>query len=503
VARIPLLSGSRISLATIGDDAVLLPPPPPIDPLRDVAAAVGEALRYPLSGSRLADLTTRGGRVAIVVEPRCLPLPGARSDPRQEAIAAVIDELERLGMPAERHTIVFAGGLGRRAGRRELEEVLRPTRARDFRGTVAVHDASSPDLLPLEMDGEEPVYICSALLEADLVVCVTAAETSERGGACALLDACAAEAISSPPAAPSLLAPSLSPTGVLAGRVAAALARRTALIGVSIVLDHPRLTGRYRGYPSSPDAIAALARSPFRRLANGLPGAIRELALQHLGRELNAAAVLAGPPAVSHAEALLRGISLRGVHVAGQLDTIIVPSPWRSLHQPREPLNPITAVATGLGHALRLWRDASPLRAGGTVVLLHDLRRTFGHGPQAPYRDLFHVLREGATDDLLDAARSLAATDARSLAAYRQGHAPHPLLPYVDWASCAPALARAGTVLVAGCRDAGAARALGLVPAHNISTAVDMARGVAGGTHRAGVLLAPPYVPLIVGDATA
>jgi hypothetical protein len=498
MARIPLLSGSRVSLVTVEDDAVLLAPPPPLDPLRDVAAAVGEALRYPLSGPRLADLVTRGGRVAIVVEPCSLPLPGATLDPRQEAVAAVIDELEQLGMPADRHTIVIAGGLERRAGRSQLEAVLRPTQARDFRGSVVVHDASSPDLLSLELEDTAPVRINSAFLDADLIVCVTAAETSERGGACALLGACAAEAISSVPPAPSLLAPSLSPTGVLAGKIAAALALRTDVTGVSIVLDHPRLTGRYHGYPASSDAIAALARSPLRRLTNTLPGALRDRTLQHLARELTAVAVLAGPPAVSHAEALLRGITLRGIPLAEQLDTIVVPLPWKSLHEPREPLNPITAAATGLGHALRLWRDAPPLREGGTVVLLHDLRRTFGHGPQAPYRSLFHVLREGATPEQLTVARDVAAADARALAAYRQGQAPHPLLPYVDWASCAPALDRAGSVLVAGCRDAGAARALGLVPTHNISTAVEMARGVAGGSHRMGVLLAPPYAPLIV-----
>jgi hypothetical protein len=131
-------------------------------------------------------------------------------------------------------------------------------------------------------------------------------------------------------------------------------------------------------------------------------------------------------------------------------------------------------------------------------VLLHDFRRTFGHGPQAPYRNLFHVLREGADDDALAAARRSAQDDPRALSAYRQGHAPHPLLPYLDWASCAPALERAGRVLVGGCRDAGAARALGLVPTHNIPTALEMARGVAGGSHRVGVLFAPPYAPVIV-----
>jgi len=501
MARIPLLSGSRVSLVTVEDDAVLLAPPPPLDPLRDISAAVGEAVRYPLSGPRLADLVTRGGRVAIVIEPRSLPLPGATGDPRKEAVAAVISELERLGMAADKHTIVIAGGLERRAGRRELEAVLRPMQARDFRGSVVVHDASSPDLLPLELEGAAPVRIHSALLDADLVVCVTAAETSERGGACALLGACAAEAISSASPSPSLLAPSLSPTGRLAGEIAAALTRRTAITGVSIALDHPRLTGRYRGYPSSPDALAALAGSPLRRIVNALPEVLRDQALQRLVREVTAVAVLAGPPDVSHAEALLRGISLRGIALPAPLDTVVVPLPWMSIHAPREPLNPITAAATGLGHALRLWRDASPLREGGTIILLHDFRRTFGHGPQAPYRSLFHVLREGATPAQLSAAHDVAAADARALAAYRQGQAPHPLLPYVDWASCAPVLDRAGSVLVAGCRDAGAARALGLVPTHNISTAIEMARGVAGGSHRVGVLLAPPYAPLIVGDA--
>jgi hypothetical protein len=342
------------------------------------------------------------------------------------------------------------------------------------------------------------VPVNRALVDADLVVCVTAAETSEQGGACALLGGCAAEVIASAAPAPSLLAPSLSPTGVLAGKIAAALGRSTALIGLSIVLDHPRLLGSHRDYPSSPAAVTALAASPLRRILNVLPGSVRRPAIQRLSRRLDAAAALAGPPAVSHAEALLRGISLRGIPLTGALDTVVVPLPWTSLHVPREPLNPITAATTGLGHALRLWRDASPLREGGTVVLLHDFRRTFDRDSQVPYRDLFHVLRDGATPEQLVAARDIAAADSRALASYRQGRAPHPLLPYVDWASCAPVLVRAGRVLVAGCRDAGAARALGLVPTHNLSTAIEMARGVAGGSHRLGVLLAPPYAPLIV-----
>ena len=52
---------------------------------------------------------------------------------------------------------------------------------------------------------------------------------------------------------------------------------------------------------------------------------------------------------------------------------------------------------------------------------------------------------------------------------------------------------------MAGSRDAQAARALGFVPSHSIASALEVAHGVAGGRARVGVLLAPPYAPLLVG----
>jgi hypothetical protein len=165
---------------------------------------------------------------------------------------------------------------------------------------------------------------------------------------------------------------------------------------------------------------------------------------------------------------------------------------------PREPLNPITAAALGLGHALRLWRDHSPLAEGGTVVLLHPFNRVMGHGPQAPYRALFTALRDGGPPRLR-AIEAAAARDRRAVAAYRGGAAPNPRLPFADWDASAMVLERAGAVIVGGCRDAGAARALGLVPSHSAATALAMARGLSGEEGSLGVLLGPPYPRVVVG----
>src|SRR5262245_16020609 len=140
--RVPLLSGSSVTTVDLPDDAVLIGAPPPLDPIADIAAAVGEALRFPLSGPPLDVLVTPGGRATVVVDPSRLPLPGAQIDPRQIALAAVLDELRHAGVPPTLQTVLVAGGLERRAGRRELDALLRPASARDFRGRVVVHDAA-------------------------------------------------------------------------------------------------------------------------------------------------------------------------------------------------------------------------------------------------------------------------------------------------------------------------------------------------------------------------
>src|SRR5438093_12500986 len=180
--RIPLLSGSRLLIVNAAEDAQVLRPPPPMpEPIADVRAAVRDALRFPLAGQPLAAQVPRSGRVTIVAELPSLPLPGAAHDPRQDAIAATVEELRRCGIPDERQTILVAGGLARRAGRRELETLVSPHFALEFRGDVRVHDVEDPDLIEVGHADGVALRVSRALVEADAVVVVTAAETVLHG----------------------------------------------------------------------------------------------------------------------------------------------------------------------------------------------------------------------------------------------------------------------------------------------------------------------------------
>ncbi|MGL6280303.1 MAG: lactate racemase domain-containing protein, partial [Gaiella sp.] len=489
--RVALVAGSKVLSVGLPDGAELLVPPPPLDPIRDVGAAVTEALRYPLTGPPLAEAVTRGARATVVVGPPVLPLPGVPEDPRRDALAAVLDALVAAGVPAERHTLLFAGGLERRPGRRELEGLLRPGRARDFRGSVVVHDCEADDLVRLG-EAEGVALRCHpSLISTDLVVVVAAAETVLHGTPGTLLGACSAGAQRAA-SAESLLEPRSSRGWRLGAAVEAALASRVPVVGVSLVLDLPRITGRFEGYPGDAQARRAALRSPLRRLLNAAPATVRSAMLQGLSRSLSVVSVLAGRPGTAHAEALVRGTALRGIRVEAPFDTLVVPVPWKTAHHPRTPVDPVGAAGIGLGLALGLWRNEHPLADGGTVVLLHPLA-TAAHAPlPGPARDVLEALRRGPDVARLREAEALAARDPRALDAYRGGRLPHPRLPFADWDTCAPTLRRAGRVVVAGCRDASTARALGFVPSHNAATALEMAAGVAPEGARVGVVLAPP-----------
>jgi hypothetical protein len=403
------------------------------------------------------------------------------------------------GVPVERQTLLVAGGLARRSGRQDLDLLVSPDFARRFRGRLEVHDAEDERLVALGTSGNVPLYVNRCLVDADVVVVVTAAESVLHGGPSALLAAASPVALRTA-GAYSLLEPAESQGWRLAVDVEHALAGRTALIGVSLALNNPALRGALAGYPHDPEAVDRLARLPFSRAFGMLPSALRLRILRGLPTELTAMAVFAGPPSVAHAEALLRATEARAVELDGPLDAICIGIPDTTPWLPRERPNPLLAATLGLGLALRLWRGRFPVADGGTAILVHRLGRRFPHPGQLPYRAFFQALREAPEPDALAEAEDAAARDDRGLTAYRDGLACHPLLPYVDWRACAPAVDRLGTVLVAGSRDAAVARSLGFVPTHGLRAALAMAQGRTDGSLRLGFLPSPPYFPLRLRD---
>lgn len=490
--RVPLLSGTRLVVASAPDDAVVLRPPAP-GRSTDAEAATREALRFPLEGPPLEDIAPGAERATIVVQTPLLPMPGAAGDPRPIAIATVSAALEELGIGTGSQTLLVACGLTRRPSERAAAALVTPEFARSFHGHVAVHDAADPNLVPLGR-----FRVAPELVETDLVVVVSAAETVLHGGPATLLAAADAES-QRRANADSLLEASSSDGWQLATELEDLLRERVPLFGASLVLNHPHSMGLLRGYPYDEGATARIAGEPLRLALAATPEPVRRRVLRSLRIERTAAAVLAGPPAVAHAEALLRGIELRSAKLGEPLDALVIGVPATTPFLPGEAQNPLAAAHLALGYALGLWRDAFPVVEGGIVILVDRFTRTFARPTQDPYLRFFRQTPIARSAELLADAEAAASADEKAIDDYRAGRTVHPLLPFRDWDACRPALERLGAVYVAGARDGTAARYLGFIPIRSVAAARDMALGQRGPDARIGFLLAPPYFPLKVG----
>ena len=496
MTRIPLLYDARIVVAEPGENDLVLRPPPPRESLDDVRQAVRDALQFPLTGPPLERLAKRGGTATVLIELPSFPIPSVHVGPRHVAIAAVADELEQLGV--RQTTILVAGGLMRRTTPRDIGTLVPPDFRRRFKGRVIVHDSEAENLVAIGSDGDVDLRVNPALTETDLIVTVTAAETVLHGGPASLLAASGREQLRAA-GAMSLLETSASQGWRLAVAIERLLAARVPVLGVSLVLNAPRLAGPLAGYPYDQESIERMLRSGVRRAFQLAPGRMRQRILERLPRELTAAAVYAGTPSVAHTEALLRGTVFKGVDLDEPLDAIVIGIPPTTPSLPRERPNPVNAAYLGLGLALRLWRNAPPLVHGGTAILVHPFVRRFVRPTQTPYRALFYDARMAGDVDSMRDAEHAAVADADAIAEYRAGRACHPLQPFLELSACDATAHRLGAVLIAGCRDAQSARQLGYVPVHGLGAALEMARG--RGATRIGYLLAPPYFPLVVGSS--
>ncbi len=144
------------------DAAVILPKE--VSGVRDELAAIDEALENPIHCPRLRDLAQPTDSVAIVVCDITRPAPS------RLMLRGLLAELLRAGVMKERITLVVATGNHRPNTQEELDNMLGPEHAREFR--VINHDCLDQKMLSFagSTDTGLPVWVNRAVAEADVKV---------------------------------------------------------------------------------------------------------------------------------------------------------------------------------------------------------------------------------------------------------------------------------------------------------------------------------------------
>ena len=203
--------------------------------------------------------------------------------------------------------------------------------------------------------------------------------------------------------------------------------------------------GLYRGYPWRPEALEAVGRSPFRRLLNASPAALRRRAARRARR----ASWASSPRSQDRRPWRTRRRWCAASRCAARssrspLDTIVVPLRWEGPHLPaRAPQPDLGGGARARARAPALARPAAARRGRhrrpAPPVLPRDGPRPAGAVPRALRR---------APGRCRDAGGSAARRRRLARPACHRrlplGAAPHPRLPFADWETCDAMLERAG-----------------------------------------------------------
>jgi lactate racemase len=157
--RVELAYGRHGTTVEVPDDAEVIAP---LDEsgLDDEAASITAALRHPLLGSTLGDLTDGSERVAVVFPDLTRPMPN------RTVLPPLLAELARCGVPDARITLLCATGTHRQASEAEMEELVGPEIVARY--TIVDHDGTSDAHVAVgEVDGV-PVLLQREYVEADL-----------------------------------------------------------------------------------------------------------------------------------------------------------------------------------------------------------------------------------------------------------------------------------------------------------------------------------------------
>ncbi len=471
----------------------------------------------------------RCGSARGAAVPPCRAFPGAACDPRRTGdhrrrAARSPDTERRSRSPTGR-----PGCSGRRAGERRhavgASDDSRRRRARPEGGCATSSRASFPTssagaspasskctMPPIRISWSSeraagfPLRVNRALVETDLVLVVSAAESVLHGGPAALLAASDPVALRAA-GAYSLLETAASPGWRLGNELERELSKQVPLIGASLSLNPPVVTGAFHGYPHDDRALRA-----DRGVAG--PACVPDRS----GADPNAPArfdppradgdIRARRPAVDRAR---RGASAQR---RGSCGSPRGAAGRRRRRDSGDHAPPAPRTTEPCPRRLPRARPGAPALA----------RRLPGRGrrhrdPPQPVRPAIPASEPVALPDVLQrAARTRlprgdgAAGARRRRARSRLGRARDRRVPDGPSLSPGPPVLRVGRLPARGASgSAPSSSPAAETPRprassassrpRNLSTALSMAKARVGGTPRVGFVVAPPYFPIRTGPS--
>jgi nickel-dependent lactate racemase len=486
-----LFSGDRLLEIDLPAGARVVYPRPPIEPLKDVDAAIRYALNHPLNCDPLHAKLRPGMKVVIAIDDISLPLPPMRRpDVRERVLTVVLQLLADHGV--EDVEIIIATSVHRRMTSEEVRHVVgNRIHAAYWPNRLYNHDAEDPKGMKLvgATDHGEVVELNRKAVECDLLVYVNVNLVPMDGGhksvAVGLCGYQSLRAHHNPRVMRecwSYMDPSKSALATSVERMGRLVEKTLNVFHIETTLNNRMFDRPLEMLHRNEDDWSGADRAAYKGLAftlSKLPQAARQAIFQRVPSPYGVTGVFAGECEAVHERTLERCSAQYLVPLQGQADILVSGIPYISPYNVNSFLNPLLVQVMAQGYLFNLYKGAPVVRKGGALIVFHPCTDRFDKEHHAPYVDFFHDVLPRTRDAVVmhKEFEEKFATNPAYVEMYRKGNAYHPAHPFYMWYWGEAARQHLGRVIVVGADNDYVPKLLGWETARTFSEALAMASG--------------------------
>lgn len=486
---------------------------PPLEPLKNVDAAIRYAITHPINSEPLYAKLRPGMKVTVALDDISLPLPPMqRPDVRERVLTILLDLFADYGV--DDVEIIVATSVHRRMKGWEVRHMVGDRIfAKYWPKKLYNHDPEAPGgmkYLGTTELGEE-VEINRRAAESDLVVYVNlnfvpmdGGHKSVAVGLCGYRSLRAHHNPSVMRRCHSYMDPAASELNNSVVRMGKVVNQKLNVFTVETTINNRMFAAPLSFLAKNEDDLDSAERLGLRALRatlDRLPQPARHEVFDRFPAPYGVTGVFAGETEAVHQETIRRSYEQYLVPVDGQADILISGIPFISPYNVHAHLNPLLVQVMANGYLFNLYKGLPMVKKGGTMIVLHPCTDKFDAEQHAPYIEFVHrVLPE--TRDAMEMHKVFEPKFAKNpayLEMFRFGHAYHPTHPFFMWYWGEAGRQHLGRMIVVGADNEYIPKLLGWETARTMDEALRMAKQTAPQNPEILCIHPPPMLMAEVG----
>jgi nickel-dependent lactate racemase len=485
--------GDRLIEVDMPPGTRVIYPRPPLEPLKDVDAAIRYAINHPINSDPLHAKLRPGMKVVIAIDDISLPLPPMkRPDIRERVLTIVLGMLSEHGVSDVE--MIIATSVHRRMTGPEVRHIVGDKIFNEYwPDRLYNHDAEDTKNM-VEVGSTEQgevVELNKKAVEADLVIYVNlnyvpmdGGHKSVTVGLCGYKSLRAHHNPGTMRKCWSYMDPDKSELANSVNRMGRITNKNLNVFTIETTINNRMFDRPLEFLAKNEDDLTSAERAAMKALTftlSRVPQPARQAIFNKVPSPYGVTGVFAGETEAVHVHTMKKCYEQYLVPIKGQADIVVTGIPYISPYNVNSFLNPLLVQVMANGYLFNLYKGIPLLKKGGTMIITHPCTDLFDKEHHAPYIEFVHNLLPETRDamELHKRYERKFAENPAYIQMYRTGHAYHPAHPYFMWYWGEAGRQHIGRMIVVGADNEYIPKLLGWETARTMAEALEMARETA------------------------